>query len=91
MTEPTVLPPTGTRTKLVISLAVLALMFLAGTRLNARPARVFETSAAVTSIIAGLLPALGSQRARFQRWLLLGSFSALAIMFGFAVRRMFGA
>ena len=88
MTEPAVLPPSGTRTKLVVTIAFLAAMFLLGSQLidPHQSRRVFAATAAVTSIISGLVPALGSRRPRLARWLLLSSLTAVAVMFGFLAR-----
>ena len=87
MNEPAVAPPSNARTKLVITTAFFAVMFVLGSQFDPRQSgRVFAAAGAVTSIVAGIIPAMGSRRPRLQRWLLRVSMTAAAIMFGFLAR-----
>ena len=87
MKEPAVAPPSHARTKLVITTALFAVMFVVGSLFDPRQsARVIAATGAVTSIVAGVIPAMGSRRPRLQRWLVLASMTAAAVLFGFLAR-----
>ncbi|HVE34016.1 MAG TPA: hypothetical protein VNC18_10675 [Gemmatimonadaceae bacterium] len=91
MTQPTTLAPNRTRTQLVVGIALFALLFLLGAQIvDPRISRrVVAAVVAITGIISGIFPALGTQRPQTARWLARASGVCLAIMLGVLARMLF--
>jgi hypothetical protein len=88
MTQPTTLAPKRTRTQFVVGIAFFALLFLLGAEIVDPRIfrRVFAAGVAITGIISGIVPALGTQRPQTARWLVRASAAALAISLGVLAR-----
>jgi len=90
MTQPTALAPNRTRTKLVVTIVLFGLLFLLGAQVvDPRISRrVFAAVVAITGIISGIIPALGTQRPQTARWLVRASGAFLAISLGVLARML---
>jgi hypothetical protein len=88
MTQPTTLAPNHTRTTRVVTIVIFGLLVLLGAQIvDPRISRrVFAGVVATTGIIAGIFPALGTQRPQTARWLARASGAVLAISLGVLAR-----
>ena len=91
MTQPTTLPPNRTRAQLVVGIVLVALLVLLGAQIvDPRISRrVLAAVVAITGIISGIFPALGTQRPQTARWLARASGALVAIMLGMVARMLF--
>lgn len=88
MIEPALAFTTSSRKQRVVTIVVCGLVFLLGSQLVDPHVtrRVFAGAVLVTSLIAGIIPALGTGHPRLSRWLLLTSFASLAVSLGLLTR-----
>ena len=93
MTQPASLAPNGTRTKLVVTIVIFGLLVLLGAQIvDPRISRrVLAGVVATTGIIAGIIPALGTQRPRAAYWLVRASAAAAMVGLGGLVRMLIEA
>ena len=91
MTQPTTLAPKRTRTNLIVGIGVFALLVLLGAQIGDPhiSRRVFAAGVAITGIISGIIPALGTQRPQTAHWLARASGAFLAISLGVLARMLF--